>query len=46
MRFCQKKGMASTEADLGVLMSVRAMHREETKHKVHKTESDLELQNS
>lgn len=34
--------MASIEADLGVLMVTRAMHREETKLKVHKTERDLE----
>lgn len=45
MIFCEK-GVANTEAALGMLMSIPEMHREEITHKVHITESELELQNT
>lgn len=45
MMFCEK-GVANTEVTLGMLMSIPEKHREEIMHKVHNTESELELQNS
>lgn len=44
MMFCQK-GVANTEAALGMLMSIPEVHREEITPEVHNTESELELQN-